>query len=187
MLNFCHFIVERAAVPRGSSFFFSVLHSFPVRPTFKEKRMQSPHLLYHVSPSQNRESIFFDGLKTIHDRTGSQAIFLSDTPPDAQSGMDVWLINASDLHLEPDHTGEPKQGHWFMVYGDIDANELALEKLRLEVVQTVHKMNGQPLYRVRQPATGEESSLYTQSECTDIVFNAQKGQLLGSFLAGAAA
>lgn len=149
--------------------------------------MQNPTLLYHVSPSGNRESIVFEGLLTIHDRTGSEAIFLSDTLPATEAGMDVWLVSVADLHLEPDHTADPEKGNWFMVYGDIGPDQLTLEKIRLEVVQTERSMNGQPMCRVRQPGTGEESALYTRAECADIVLNAQRGQLLGSFLAGTAA
>ncbi|MDR5799327.1 MULTISPECIES: hypothetical protein [Caballeronia] len=145
-------------------------------------------LLYHSTPSSNRENIVFEGLSEHFDRTGSGAVFLTDVPPPRKLGLDVWLVDASGLHLEPDHTGEPEGGEsWQMFYGTIEPDRLTLEKIRLHVVATSAELHGEMLVRVTNPETGEESALYRPDEAIEIVRLAQTGQLVGSFLSGVAA
>ncbi|WP_432263125.1 hypothetical protein [Cupriavidus sp. TMH.W2] len=141
-------------------------------------------IYYHSTTSANRASISADGLLDRRDRTGYGAVFLTDTPPKPRAGFDVWLVDAAGLNLEPDCTGDPDEGNWFMFYGSIGADRLILEKIRLNVMATSNTYHGAQLYRVVHQVSGEESALYTLEEAIGIVRLAQLGELRGSFLAG---
>lgn len=79
--------------------------------------------MYHLSDPKNRESILKNGLLT-----DLSAIFLSDTlsESDKTSSFDVWIVDVEGLIIEPDFTGDPDIGNWFICFDNI-------EKIRIKI------------------------------------------------------
>ena len=80
-----------------------------------------PFILYHHSDPRVRDSILQFGLKTKFDRSGMNAIFLTDKK---EGPLDVWEVNVNGLSLEQDHTTE-EEGCW-MCFDDIPPSKIKL-------------------------------------------------------------
>ncbi len=79
--------------------------------------------VFHHSPVVNRKSIQQHGLSVIFDKTGSCGIFLTDTPS-LTDNCDVWSVDASEIDMEPHHSGERPEEKWLVCYSDIPSSEL---------------------------------------------------------------
>lgn len=84
--------------------------------------------MYHLSDTKNRESILKNGLLTDFDLTGFSAIYLSDTLSykDKSSSFDIWMVNVEGVILEPDFTGDPDIGSWFICFDNIEKYRIKL-------------------------------------------------------------
>lgn len=89
-------------------------------------------ILYHESPSENRESILQYGL---HQRFSelyeegedhSGMTFLSDVMPEYSRNFDVWEVDVSGLELWEDSTTEPFPGHNWYCTGSVPPERIKL-------------------------------------------------------------
>jgi hypothetical protein len=88
--------------------------------------MTIPDTLYHFASPADRQSILTLGLSILFDRTGCEAIFMTDTSH-PQSGMDCWEVDVRGLaDIELDHTTEPSNEVWWMYPSSIEPNRLRL-------------------------------------------------------------
>lgn len=89
--------------------------------------MQNPEILYHYAPSTSRESILSLGLSVLFDKTGFDAIFLTDTQR-FQAGMDCWEVNVKGLtDIELDQTGSNSSDEvWWLHDGSIAPSRIQL-------------------------------------------------------------
>jgi len=81
---------------------------------------QTNPILYHESPSNNRDSILEHGLHRRfselyeEDEDLSGLTFLTDTMPEFSPNFDVWEVDVSDIQLWEDSTTEPFPGqNWY--------------------------------------------------------------------------
>lgn len=85
------------------------------------------NILYHQSPTSNRDSILSLGLISNMDKTGFGAVFMSAMEPKHHSGMDIWAINPVGLVLEADSsTDAPEGDDWYCTYSNIPAQSMNL-------------------------------------------------------------
>lgn len=97
--------------------------------------IKAPEFLFHVSPAENRASIFSSGLLASKDQTGAGAVFLTDleTSFSAEEGVDQWSVDVRGLELAEDWTTDQEIGQfgrWWMYFGDIDPARLSLSMVR---------------------------------------------------------
>jgi hypothetical protein len=88
--------------------------------------MTKPEILYHYASPANRQSILSFGLSILFDRTGLDAVFLTDAKR-PQSGLDCWEVDVKGLtDIELDHTAEPSAEVWWLYASNIAPNRLRL-------------------------------------------------------------
>jgi hypothetical protein len=85
-----------------------------------------PTLLYHSTDRRHRRSIQAKGLLLQKDRTGTGAVFLSDTVGPTQPNIDNWQVTVEGLAVTEDTTTQAAQGNWFMCFDNILPNNLRL-------------------------------------------------------------
>jgi hypothetical protein len=88
--------------------------------------MTKPEFLYHCASPDNRQSILSLGLSVLFDKTGFNAIFLTDTR-NPQSATDYWEVDVRELSdIELDSTTESSGEVWWMYTGNIAPSRLRL-------------------------------------------------------------